>query len=324
MADTHILVPMQVDALVMSQPAANATPFRRFTLDYTQLSQFGDPEPAAFQGGSDTPPNAGIYLYWTLPQALRHGTQTNGSTDFHLVPNRWLVTRVQQGQPAAQALTAWIVESDFYDPNDVTAGTSLYIQPQSQVQDSNNPYSNPTPTTIGRARPLTQVTSLDPQPAPFLQAVGPGNVLFSAFEPGAQNVLAFFDPVQDGNGNVIPSATFTYAVIGWYSDAPHDPLSGTTWEANPDTSLPGTYVNCTLPWYLYAASDALPTETLVHAMLSGVAWNSSADYTPPPSYPTKVPSTVQVALGSTAVDALAGLVSFNTGNQTEGLMLDAF
>ena len=156
--------------------------------------------------------------------------------------------------------------------------------------------------------------------------MGPGkqNVRFSSFEPGVQNVLAFIDAMTDNSGNPISSGMFTYQVIGWYSDPSWDPLQKATWTANPDPKLSGTYLNKAFDWLVYADSAAsIPSLMLVHALVSGVSWDSTAEYQPP-SYPSDIPTTVQVAVGNTAIDALAALVSLNQNNPTEGTLLQAF
>lgn len=318
MTATCLLVPMQLDVMVLTPALDVTTPFLRATMAYENLLEFGNPEPAPFAGGSTTQPAPGAYLHWTVPQSLRHGNQEDdGSTTFPYLPNRWLVTRIELGQPPAQAIKAWLIESDFVDP---TAGTSPYLDPSGLDQ-----YGYVQPTKIGRATLLTAVTSLPAQPTPFLQAIGPGSVYFSAYEPGVENVLAFVDTMtmNDDTTPITQPTTFTYAVIGWYSDAEIDPLAGTTWSANTDASLAGTYVNDKHPWYVYAADADLPTQTVVHAMVSTVSWDPSANNGPPPNYPTNTPQTVQVALGSTAIDALAAIVGLNS-NQTEADMLAAF
>jgi hypothetical protein len=316
MPDTRLLVPMQLDAMVLTDRSSVQTPFLRFQMNYNQLRGFRNPEPAPFAGGSTAPPDPGIYLHWTLPQALRHGVQQDGRTTFPWIPNRWLLARVQHGQPPAQAIKAWIIESDFAHPTD---GSSPYINPAGLDR---NGYAQP--TLIGQARLLSAVTTLPSQPTPFLQAVGPGSVVFSAFEPGVGNVLAFYDAVNTNDDQtVIARATFTYYLAGWYSDAPHDPLAGTTWAANTDPKLPGTYVNSKLPWYVYATSATLPTQTLAHAMVSSVDWDRAGNTAIAPTYPKDIPNTVQVAVGTTGVEALAAVAGLH-GGQRQADLLEAF
>ena len=327
MADTHVLVPMQLDAMVLNEASSLATPFGRIEMQYGNLQSFTSPEPRPFDYGSAVQPKSGVYLHWTIPQALRHGDHDDQSTAFPLIPNRWLVTRIQAGLPAAQAIKAWVIESDFVHPENASpalAGTpptsAAFVDPTGL-----NEYGTITPIRIGRATLLTTLESVDAQPRPFLRAVGPGNAYFSAFEPGLTNVLAFIDPVT-ANDDTTPIAqgTFTYTVVGWYSDPSHDALSTTTWKVNPDAHLPGTFVNSKYPWHVYAADASLPVQTLVHAMSPGVPWDRNAENPPAPTYPQDIANNVRVSFGNTAIDALSAIVRLDEKSQTEADMLEAF
>ncbi len=326
MADSYLLVPMQLDAMVLYPDLAPATPFLRFQLDYTQLQNFQQVE-TPFAGGSTVPPGAGIYLHWTLPVALRHGIhQADGTTDFPLIPNRWLVARTQAEVAPSQAVKAWIIISDSLSDYS-SPGTSNYIDPSPPTDAASAQQRTGSPGLKGIGQALlfdSTVTSLPPTAAPFLKAVGPGNVRFSSFEPGVQNVLAFIDDMTDSSGNPISSGMFTYQAIGWYSNPSWDPLQKAQWTANPDPKLPGTYLNRAFDWLVYVDSaTSIPSLMLVHALVSGVSWDSTAEYQPP-SYPSDIPTTVQVAVGNTAIDAMAALVSLNRNNPAEGALLEAF
>jgi len=319
MPDTYVLVPMRLDAMVLNQEASLATPFLRFQMNYQQLQSFNDPEPRPFAGASPTPPGAGIYLHWTLPKALRNGIhQDDGSIAFPLVPNRYLVVRLQAGAPAAQAAKAWVLESDHLGSD----GTSPFVDPSSLGQ-----YGTPTPTKIGRATLLSALQSLEVQANPFLKAIGPGNVTFSTFSPGVQNVFSFYDDVTENDGTTpIGQATFTYYVAGWYSDPAHDPLAATEWQANPD--LPGTYANKPLDpagwsndWFVYAAGAGLPRQMVVHGLVFDVPWDRQADNPPATNYPTDIQNMVKVAVGNTAIDALSAIVRLHANSQTEADLL---
>jgi hypothetical protein len=320
MSDSQLLVPMHLDAMVLNQEASAATPFLRFQMQYGNLQFFQDPEPPPFGGGSATQPGAGIYLQWTVPDALRHGTQNDdGSTSFPYLPNRWLVARMQDGAPADQAVKAWIVESDFTDPQ---LGTSAFVDPTADPAQGVVP-----PTLLGKAVPLTATTVLDaPAGTPFLQAVGPGSVTFAAYAPGVDNVLSFIDDVTDGAGAPIATGTFTYHVAGWYDPPGSDPLAATSWAPSDDPSMAGAVVNDTFGWVLYAGGETPPSTMLVHALVASVPWDASGENPPPGTFPVNVPETVKVAFGSTAVDALAAIVRLDGGADAaaEADLLEAF
>src|SRR5262249_16164309 len=130
-ADTTLLVPIKVEALVVNDKVRIGQNFQRWSMNYNSLKSYVSPEPPAFSGNDNdfagNPNSDGIYLHWTLPQALRQGNHntTSGSTTFPLVPNRWVIVRYS-GSLDNRRATAWVVESDFLDPN---AGTAPYVNP---------------------------------------------------------------------------------------------------------------------------------------------------------------------------------------------------
>ena len=145
MSDAYLLVPLHLDAMVLDEKTRVATSFSRFQMDYGNLQFNDDPEPPPFGGAEEKHPKAGTYLHWTLPQALRHGIyRDDGTTEFPLVPNRWLVIR--QGGGDASTLKAWVLESDYLGED----GTSPFVDPHA-LDDR----GLPTATNVGRSLRLT-------------------------------------------------------------------------------------------------------------------------------------------------------------------------
>ena len=325
MTDDYLLVPMRLDAMVLNQTADATTPFLRFQMHYDRLSQFRSPEPAPFDGTSAIQPAAGIYLHWTLPKALRHGMhKDDGSTEFPLVPNRWLVVRIQAGAPA-NAIKAWVLESDYLDATD---GTSPFIDPRTAGPDG-----LPQPTQIGRARLLQDFVESSTQGAPFLTALAPANPLFAVFSPGAENVFSFIDDVTDDAGVQITKGEFTYHVTGWYSDPGYDPLNDPNleWVANGaqyqlqwSEATPETTTQHDFDWFVLAGDAELPKKVLTHAMLASVCWDRTSGNVPAGNYPADIKNNVRVAFGNTATDALSGIVRLDQNNQTEADLWEAF
>ena len=66
-----LAVPMQLDALVVNQSVLARDSFRWWQFNYLSLSHWKSPEPIALDRsvGGQQP---GVYLSWTLPDALRH------------------------------------------------------------------------------------------------------------------------------------------------------------------------------------------------------------------------------------------------------------
>jgi len=226
-----LLVPIQVDAMALVGRSGRA--IRRPQMIYDNVEDFTTPEPQPFGDPiSQTPDELGVYLMWTLPAALRHGTQKqagSGAVEFPFVPNRWLVIRIltQPGAPAAA--TSWIVESDALDD-----GTSPYLD------------ANMTATQVGAKRDADTWTEPGAKGAPFLRAVAPGNPAFAAFQPHNENVFSIKD---DLNG--IDSGTLDYFVAGWYA-GDGDPLGdraldSLNWDA-PDPAHPLSVFHISLPY----------------------------------------------------------------------------
>lgn len=330
MADNYLLVPMQLDVMVLNRPATNDTPFNLFEMQYQNLQQFKSPEPPPFTSTED--PATGIHLHWTLPKALRHGShRPDGSTEFPIIPNRWLIVRTMADAVPGEGVKAWVLESDHVGAD----GTSPYVDPTGPDASG-----LPVATNIGIAHQLTpDLKSLATQNAPFLKALGPGNATFSLYSPGVKNVLSFYDDLtQNDNSQKIAAGTFSYYVAGWYSDPTHDPIadSNLEWVANTDANLTGTYVlqyksttdpdliKYSFDWYAYAPTDDLPRQMLVHSLVSGVPWDAAAENAPAANYPADIANKVKVAIGATAIDALSGIVRLDRPSPAEADMLEAF
>jgi hypothetical protein len=200
-----LLVPMHIDALVINRQITAAGLYNRWRFDYSQMNQYESPMLPPFDDQKTAPPSMGVYLHWALPDGLTHGVENEkGSIEFPLVPNRWLVVRLQEAKPTA----AWVVLSDELG----ASCASPFIDPQQSAP------GQIVPTRLGGVRTLDQWDAAMGEagvPAlvePFLKAVAPGNVTFAAFAPGVENVFAFHDDLQK-----MEAARLTYLVLGWYS-----------------------------------------------------------------------------------------------------------
>ncbi len=117
---TILMAPIHLDALFLQRDQAMQDAMADFTrLPYFDGTRDVNSDIAYISEEIVTHPfqipnlrlGAGVHLHWALPDALTHGTHTDGSTAFPLVPNRWLVSRNQNG-----AVTQWVVESDYLAP----------------------------------------------------------------------------------------------------------------------------------------------------------------------------------------------------------------
>lgn len=309
-SDTNVplLVPMELEALVVNNQVRLGANFQRWQMNYNALSRYISPEPPAFSGidsgFATNPANNGVYLHWTLPAALRHGTQQNetGEISFPLVPNRWLVVRYN-GAAQARKATAWIVESDFTDSN---AGTSVFINPFPQT-------SIPQPTRIGRKLEGATWSETGSQQL-FLTAVAPGNLNFSAYQPYHKNVFSIHDTL-DG---VSDTDTISYFVAGWYSDPGKDILAGALDVTDFNSLLQS------LNWTVNQAGTTVARSTIYHGMVYGVGWNKTG--APPASDKPANASAVTVAIGNNSIDALTALITQAAINRPgiDAALLEAF
>lgn len=309
MADTRVLlVPVALQALVVNDQVRIGQNFQRWSMNYGALDQFLSPEPQAFSGNANDfaqePRNNGVYLHWTLPAALRQGRHDKVAdrTAFPLVPNRWLVLRYS-GDLGQRKVTAWVVESDFVDPNN---GTAPYLDPGSAV---------PRATHIGRRVDLNTPRQWEETSKGdlFLTAVGPANPTFSAYQPYGENVFSIHDTL-DGVGD---KATLSYLVAGWYSARGKDLLA--------DLADFGD-LEQRLGWTVDPPEGDVPHDSIYHGMVYGVQWDKLGAM--PASDRPADGKGVCLAVGNTAVDALTALIAAEAKKSGKGSLnpklLEAF
>ncbi|MFF2348155.1 hypothetical protein ACFVVL_00105 [Kitasatospora sp. NPDC058115] len=301
-----LVVPIEVDALLVNPPMLQSRTFERWQPDYRLLLQGESPDNSTLT--SDI--RQGVYLQWQLPGALRHsrlGPASGHAAEFPRIPNRWLVVR---GWGPADGRTArgWIVESDRYGDGCTTPFLNPGWTPGAGAA-ADGP-AGPT-RFIGRAVPLENWDG-DPHPAPsFVTAAGPGQVAFTTFQPHNENVLSLHDPLDD----VEPTADLCYLVTGWHADPDDDPLSVT---ADP-SALHWTVAGGRLP--------APPNAALYTGRVLGLTWDLNGDRwtdtgrMPPSPRPAGV--NVDVGVGSSSADALTALLCATQAPRPEIAALEA-
>ena len=288
-----LLVPVQVQAMVLNNPAAN---FIRAKMNYTNLANYESPSPGPFQQDDDNyagdSANHGIYLMWTLPQALRHGTQNaDGVLDFPFVPNRWLVVRLFRpsgGSPTQiPQVQAWVVQSDALGSSDGTP----YLDPRA---------STPSQVLLGHkvslsaSAPWQEPGSAVPY---FLKAVAESNLAFAAYQPFNQNVFSLLDDLVTQN---VGAGTLSYFVLGWYADASADILAN--WAAGAEGN-DFSDVLTRLKWAVTETTRSTHT-SLYTGMVFAVPWDPNGSTPPSP----KDSAQPQVAVGNTSVDAVVAFM----------------
>lgn len=328
-----LLVPVALEALVVNDLVNDNISFSLWQPNYNNLSNnFASPLSAPFDDQSQ-PPKNGVYVHWVLPDALIRGSQPQSTstaaistdpstTDYPLVPNRWLVARIVTNSPTQHSLKAWVVQSDY-----LYSGTD-------RTQNGSNPFVDPNTkafelTTLGKHFDLASWSEPASQPL-FLKAVGPGNLTFAAHTYGAMDVFAFCDTLSDLPDPTKNAYDLSYVVLGWYSNTSHDILQGWT-TADQWQTLMQT-LNWTIPNWIPDPShpspplppvNQLPQQTLYHGMVYGVNWQNTAL----PSAKLD-PSKLRVAIGNTGIDGFAALlekVASDTGSPPMNTdLLEAF
>jgi hypothetical protein len=303
MSDT-LFVPIGIEAIVVNDMSRKAENFQRWQMVYANLESYASPMPDAFSGNTainwnNNPDANGVYLHWQLPRALRTGSQdnVNGKTFYPLVPNRWLVVRYS-GPLTARTLAAWVIESDYLDPN---GGTSPYLDPRSP--------DTLAVTMIGRKLDLNGWTEKGGKNL-FLTAVGTGDISFAAYQPYNENVFSIHDPLAG-----VTDPVLSYMVAGWYSDPASDILAPVT-----DAQ---SFLNILKKnnWQVDDAVNHPCSVSVYQGFCCGIHWDKTG-----PEPVSKRPETATVAVGNTSIDALTALIAQQAqGNESIDVdLLEAF
>lgn len=215
----RVLVPIQVDALVVRQPGGSWADCRMREPDAAQPLPVDSstlmPEPFA---ELPEPRPRGVHLHWALPDALTRGVgsappdEAQGAERARLnnvqyspIPDRWLVLRIgsaaalPQGRKLVTSLTrrsvtGWVIESGLAKPR---------ITPLAQWVEPGPPAADEAPR-----QPLT--------------ALGHGDPAWAAYYDNVNGRLGFHDAL-DGVAN----GPLAYLVCGWWSDPALDVLGET-------------------------------------------------------------------------------------------------
>ncbi|MCF3106272.1 hypothetical protein IPZ58_32570 [Streptomyces roseoverticillatus] len=207
--NTDLLVPVRLRALVVNDQVRGRDSFLRWMPNYHLLGVHRSPEPSPY-ASTESSVEAGVYLHWELPAALRRATTPGGEVTLPPAPNRWLVVRHAYTAEGEYTTAAWVVESDFLDKR---TGTVPYLRPG---------LGHVTPTRIGRHTEAARWAESAAEQPTFLTATGPGTLAFAAFQPHCQDVFSFHDPLAQLPR---PFDRLGYQVIGWHATDSDDPLA---------------------------------------------------------------------------------------------------
>ena len=315
MADTTaLIVPMNVAALCVGRPdaagdgltgpAMTHAPAADFSVlpyvadgvvhnrgPYLAASVIADGE--AFQG--TVPLSTGIHLHWALPDGLTHGIRAAGpgpgaALALPAAPDRWLVTRVLQvtppAGPATTTLRSWVVEADRLSPEPTAPpGLAQPTVPTEPGRGQNFRY-------LGHAFDLADwrenaaAERLSP-----LTAVGYGEPTFAALYSESSTVFGFLDSLADLTGYDPAHSTVGYHVLGWYSAAAADPLSGGGLDPA-DNRYQWSY-----------SGGPAPRATLCSGLVDAIPWNPDTRYLDTAAGPLKI------AIGPSTQEALSALLA---------------
>lgn len=281
-----LLVPIHIDALVVN----NTSPkIKDVKLRYSELlpSNFETKgalgtylEESKIWLNPNTMSN-GIHLHWTLPMAFRKGVAEKDGLTFPLIPNRWLVYRLDENGNGQ----AWVVESDSTSPEQTFNWAEQEKNTQKLVVKS-----------VGKKTRLQDWQEPNPNEL-FLTIMAPGNPEFAAAYVHSKNVLGFYDAME-GVGN---QATFTYHVFGWFSKPGADILAGVANKGDLIKKL------TQLGWDL-ANKDSVadvPNAILCHSMVHSVVWKG-LDATIGNQIPSR--GDIKLGIGNSTSEAMAALL----------------
>lgn len=326
-----ILVPIQLDALSVrsdKQSCADVTWKKKPLLDKldparTQIDiqnskawTIEPPEPFANKANFL---EKGIHLHWAMPDAFTRGFQpvaqqtaaqeadeyeqgvvgpdeTEGETIFAVLPNRWLVVRLTDGDDHKKAINAWIVLSD----NKVTL-----------------PGNDTTPCRIIPIDQWTGETMVKRKDKDPLTAIGCGDPAFIAYYDNVRNRLGFHDDMAG-----ITSGPVSYQVYGWYAYAEDDPLMNSSSLEHCEQILQN------LGWSLGSQienfSSEWPKAVICYGSVQAVAWGNYHGESPDSAGREPKVGDIKVSVGATGIGALGALLARQDGQKNKSALLTAF
>lgn len=272
---------------------------------------------------------SGVHLHWSLPDALTNGSSPKNQQEqqnqdkndkkdqfsFPLVPNRWLVTRINSGE-----VKQWEIESDYlYPPRSsekASEQANAIVYPY-QDQTSSQPFrymgkSEPKDESMDDWVKSDKVGSEDSQYLEKLTAVGYGEPSFAAFYPNCHSIFGFYDDAPPQNLNNVH-----YYVIGKYSnienDCVHQIFQGDTKIDELKESLKEAY-----KWTVTDDKDFKGnlniTRTIFYACITFNPQDPSTDsFTPEKE--------VEIAVGNTGTEALSAYLAHKLKESDSGLQI---
>ncbi|UAY54336.1 hypothetical protein [Arachidicoccus terrestris] len=308
--NTGLIVPMRVEALLISAADVNYNIFLPANADFTHLPTKKDKTGNVYLSQSVLNPPftgsrsmaEGIYLHWSLPKALRTGkTDSNGQVDLPDAPNRWLITRtIVLVEDGSVSYKNWVIESDYISVTDQYSQTSVPWTPDG---DSDNTWRY-----LGRVYDYDDWLKNGNKGDvyyPHLNAMGYGIADFAAYYPNCANVFGMYDNSLNG-GFDASAAQLSYTVTGWYQNPAADPVSKEVIHGNGNR----------FGWLFDDHNGQLsPDYLLVQGCTRSVDWEPGLQkgYFPD----ADDPAAVDITIGNTAPEALAKLIAELTTSEEQ-------
>ena len=309
-----LVVPIECDALVANNAVVRRDPVRWWSFNYASLQHFNSPEPLAFDRAT-TGQTPGVYLSWMLPAALREGAQDprTGAITYPLVPNRWLVLRVQGA--AKRSAVGWVIESDCPLTARVTGGnssrTSQYLVDPTIMAlwaNSGDPYR----TASGRP---------PPPPRPPVANIGiplrlngwreraPATMFLTAVAPANQCSADISHIISASSASTTTQSvdvdTLSYQVIGWYSDPSRDIAA--SWKSSARRPPTRTCLRASIEFG--GRRERRGDDQPLCRRCFNLAWNATVRRRAPIRCRRSATAAGNVALGNTTIDAFSALVA---------------
>lgn len=293
MSESQLLVPMNVEALVVPAGGSKDSEWVDLRPDFRQIGKNrflgsdleADPE-VNLKTNLHKP---GIHLHWALPDGLTAGKAAGAGLEFPCVPDRWLIVRCREGGGDGKA---WVLESDRVDEQ----GKSMWPRLPPDGARGDREYH----VLAGRAFDLGTWTENTSAPRiGDITAIGYGDPGFAAYYPACGGMFGF----HDAEVQHFADARLTYFVAGWYADPTKDPLH----RAKNDPANGKDWLARFLEekrWTCDAGGQPVPEGLLCHGVVSGVFW-AGGDAV----YDSAVPAggDFAIAAGNTFAEAFAAL-----------------
>ncbi|MEW2581220.1 hypothetical protein [Streptomyces syringium] len=252
MQDTPLIVPMAIDAFVLTPSGIDGADVDRRATSLDQLIEHAplglSPDPVEPDPDYDT----GIYLQWELPAALRTGRAAPSTAaaglervetgKFPLIPNRWLVVRraFVTDNTSRQQTLHWLIRADtpVPDESDDTGRTETTPSAKLPGPPSTETGTYPSQDRYGVAYPIDGEYSIPKEPhewkgsdRPMFLTVNSASLPeFCSYQPYNKNILSFHDLLSDltSTQEALQAGqkeiTVNYLVVGWYSHQASDVL----------------------------------------------------------------------------------------------------